>query len=95
MICGEGESYGRSDSEAYLLTAVLSCSSCSSGQEVDRAGGGGAAGVRDEAAGRTGGDGQRQEAEGGPGHPLPGPGYVRHPQTHDSQQHRRPAVSAP
>lgn len=45
-------------------------------QEVDRADGGGAEGVCDEAAGRTGGDGQRQETEGGQGHPLPGSGCV-------------------
>lgn len=43
---------------------------------MDRADGGGAEGVRDEAAGRAGGDGQRQEAEGGQGHPLPGSGCV-------------------
>lgn len=48
----------------------------SSKQEVDRADGGGAEGVCDEAAGRTGGDGQRQETEGGQGHPLPGSGCV-------------------
>lgn len=46
---------------------------------MDRADGGGAQGVRDEAAGRPGGDGQGQEAEGGPGHPLPGSGWVRVP----------------
>lgn len=43
---------------------------------MDRADGGGAEDVRDEAAGRAGGDGQRQEAEGGQGHPLPGSGCV-------------------
>lgn len=48
----------------------------SSRQEVDGADGGGAEGVRDETAGRAGGDGQGQEAEGGPGHPLPGSGCV-------------------
>lgn len=43
---------------------------------MDRAVGGGAEDLRDEAAGRTGGDRQRQEAEGGQGHPLPGSGCV-------------------
>ena len=43
---------------------------------MDRADGGRAEGVRDEPAGRAGGDGQGQEAEGGPGHPLPGSGCV-------------------
>ncbi len=43
---------------------------------MDRADSGGAEGVCDEAAGRIGGDGQRQEAEGGQGHPLPGSGCV-------------------
>ncbi len=43
---------------------------------MDRADGGGAEGVCDEAAGRAGGDRQRQEAEGGQGHPLPGSGCV-------------------
>lgn len=44
----------------------------SSRQEVDRAGRGGTEGVCDETSGCTGGDGQRQEAQGGQGHPLPG-----------------------
>lgn len=43
---------------------------------MDRAVGGGAAGLRDEAARRAGGDGQGQEAEGGQSHPLPGPRCV-------------------
>lgn len=43
---------------------------------MDRADGGGAEGVCNEAAGRAGGDGQGQEAEGGQGHPLPGSGCV-------------------
>lgn len=43
---------------------------------MDRADGGGAPSLRDAAAGRPGGDRPRQEAEGGQGHPLPGPGWV-------------------
>lgn len=43
---------------------------------MDRADGGGAEGVCNEAAGRAGGDGQGQEVEGGQGHPLPGSGCV-------------------
>lgn len=45
---------------------------------MDGADDGGAEGVCDEAAGRAGGDGPGQEAEGGPGHPLPGSGCVAH-----------------
>lgn len=43
---------------------------------MDRAAGGGAEGLRDETAGRAGGDGQRQEAKGVQGHPLSGPRCV-------------------
>lgn len=46
-------------------------------QEVDRAAGGGAEGLRDETAGRAGGDGPRQEAKGVQSHPLSGPRWVR------------------
>lgn len=63
-------------SEKKTPCTVSSCFPCSSRQEVDRADSGGAEGVCDEAAGRIGGDGQRQEAEGGQGHPLPGSGCV-------------------
>lgn len=55
---------------------------------MDRADGGGTEDVRDEAAGCTRGDGQRQEAEGGQGHPLPGPRCVdlRHNNRHCTTQ---------
>lgn len=53
---------------------------------MDRASGGGAEGLRDEAAGRAGGDGQRQEAKGVQGHPLPGPRCV--------SQRARPSADA-
>lgn len=63
-------------SASFDLARCVLCPSRSSRQEVDRADGGGAEGVCDEAAGCTGGDGQGQEAEGGPGHPLPSSGCV-------------------
>lgn len=43
---------------------------------MDGAGGGRAESVCHETAGRAGGDGQGQEAEGGQGHPLLGSGFV-------------------
>lgn len=59
-----------------IVCDTVLCPSCSSWQEVDRADGGEAEGVCDEAAGCTGSDRQGQEAEGSQGHPIPGSGCV-------------------